>query len=88
MLGEIEGKKRRGQQRMIWLDSITDSVDLNLSKLQEIVGDGGDGHNIVRALVFPVVLYGCESWTTSLDHQRKLVLLLSHFSRVRLCVTP
>ena len=47
MLGEIEGKKRRGQQRMIWLDSITDSVDLNLSKLQEIVGDGGDGHNIV-----------------------------------------
>ena len=37
MLGKIEDKKRRGQQRMRWLDSITDSVDMNLSKLQEIV---------------------------------------------------
>ena len=44
--------------------------------------------HIVKALVFPVVLYGCESWTTSLDHQGKLVLLLSHFSRVRLFTTP
>ena len=39
MLGKIEGKRRRGQQRMRWLDSITDSIDMNLSKLQEIVKD-------------------------------------------------
>jgi len=39
MLGKIEGKRRRGRQRMGWLDSITDSMDMNLSKLQEIVKD-------------------------------------------------
>ena len=39
MLGRTEGKRRRGQQRMSWLDSITDSMDVNLSKLQEIVKD-------------------------------------------------
>ena len=37
MLGKIEGKRRRGWQRMRWLDSITDSKDMNLSELQEIV---------------------------------------------------
>ena len=44
MLGKIEGRRRRGRQRMRWLDSITDSVDLNLSRLsliQEIVKDRG-----------------------------------------------
>ena len=39
--GEIEGKRRRGRQRMRWLDSIADSVDMNLSKLWEIVEDRG-----------------------------------------------
>ena len=41
ILGKIEGKRRRGQHRMRWLDSSTDSVDMNLSKLQEIVEDRG-----------------------------------------------
>ena len=41
MLGKIEGKRRKGWQRVRWLDSLTDSMDMNLSKLQEAVKDRG-----------------------------------------------
>ena len=51
MLGRIEGRRRRGQQRMRWLDSIIDSVDMNLSKLQEVVRDRGAWHAAVHGIV-------------------------------------
>ena len=47
VLGKTESKRKRGQQRMRWLDSITDSVDMNLSKLQKIVKDREAWHAAV-----------------------------------------
>ena len=55
MLGKTDGRRRKGHQRIRQLDSITDSMDMSLSKLQKIVKDRGDWHAVLHGVA--------KSWT-------------------------
>ena len=62
-MGKIEGKRRRVQQRMKWIDSITDSVDMNLSKFSEILKDRGAWHAVVHGVA--------KSWIRLMTEQQQ-----------------
>ena len=70
MLGKIEGRRRRGRQRMRWLDDVTNSMDMNLSRLQEMVMDREAWHAAVHGVA--------KSWT-QLNNNKELLRVTNIF---------
>ena len=70
ILRKVEGRKRRGQQRIRWLDGITELVDMSLSKLQEIVKDREDWHTAVHGVT--------KHWTQLSDCKQQKLSYISN----------